>query len=433
MERQNESKIAPMKTVYANFTRNYGRLEAQLTRMHGAPPVVAASGISLRLWRLYAQAWLVCLLFPILTLIQQPRSPPQLLAPLAGMAIFVIIYTRIMWSHPLHSAVPEQRPRRTSALLLAGLVALVLALSWGYGGAFLWLLVGVSAIAGVLLPARSAFLTVMLLTLLALGASVGVAGGVGATDWLHVVPLVLLVRGLGLDMAGLARLASALREVHMARGELARVAVIEERLRMARDLHDLLGQSLSMITLKSELAARLIGLDPLQAAQEMRDVEQAARRTLREVRAAVAGYRQPTVSGELEGARQLFEAAGIEWAIEQQGERLPSAVDAVLAWAVREGVTNVIRHSRALSCQIRITNERGTVTMLVINDRPCAPKSNGAPAHQGSGLAGLAERVAAYGGRVAADPLRVDGAPAFRLCVQLPAASATAAEQESLP
>src|SRR5215208_4307173 len=111
-------------------------------------------------------------------------------------------------------------------------------------------------------------------------------------------------------MAGLTRLASALREVHAARDELARMAVVEERLRMARDLHDLLGHTLAMITLKSELAQRLVSQDPARAALEMREVEQAARQTLREVRVVVAGPQQPTLQGELEGARQLLEAAG---------------------------------------------------------------------------------------------------------------------------
>jgi two-component system, NarL family, sensor histidine kinase DesK len=228
------------------------------------------------------------------------------------------------------------------------------------------------------------------------------------------------VRGLGLDLAGLARLANALRELHAAQRELARMAVIEERLRMARDLHDLLGQSLSMVTLKSELAARLVTQDQARAVQEMREVEQIARQTLREVRAAVAGYRQPTLHSELESARQLLEAAGIDHAIEEHAGALPAAVEAVLGWTVREGITNVIRHSRARWCRISILAGQGMVAAELLNDRVCEPASADTPAPTGNGLAGLAERVATHGGRMTAGPWSLDGNTGFRLWVELP-------------
>jgi two-component system sensor histidine kinase DesK len=422
-----------MKTVQIYLNRGYAWWENRLIGMNSEQPVVAASGISLRLWRLYAQAWLVCLLFPILTLTQGQPTLPQLLLALAGLAIFVACYTRVMWLHPLRDGTRDRWPRGAALALLAGLVALALVLSLLYGSAFLWLLVGVSAVAGVLLPARPAFLVVMLLTLLTLGSSVGIAGGIAAADWLHIVPLVLLVRGLGLDMAGLARLAGALHEVHAARGELARMAVIEERLRMARDLHDLLGHALSTITLKSELAERLVALDPARAAQEMRDVEHTARQTLREVRAAVAGYRQPTLQGELDGARQILEAAGIDHTIEQGAGRLPAAVDAVLAWAIREGVTNVIGHSRARWCQIRINRIDGSVAAEVINDQVCGRQPIDVVRSSGSGLAGLAERVAALGGQMAAGPLSIGEDACFHLRVELPAAGSQTVELDPRP
>src|SRR5437773_3469673 len=294
--------------------------------------IIPSTGISLRLWRLYAYFWLVCLLFPILALVQTNPAPAQWFVALAGLLIFVTSYCWVMWPHPL-SSVGRARAQSRMALLLVGiLTALVLFLSLAYGSAFLWLFVGVSAIAGVTLPARSAFVVVMILTLLTLFTSVGVSGGIARTDWLHILPLVLLVRGLGLDIVGLARLAGALSELHTARRELARLAVIEERLRMARDLHDLLGHNLSLITLKSELARRLVETDPARAAEEIHAVEQVARKTLREVREAVAGYRQPTLQSELDGARQLLDAAGIACTIEHTAGTLPPATDALLAW-----------------------------------------------------------------------------------------------------
>jgi two-component system sensor histidine kinase DesK len=209
--------------------------------------------------------------------------------------------------------------------------------------------------------------------------------------------------------------------VHAARGELARMVVVEERLRMARDLHDLLGHTLATITLNSELAQRLVSDDPVRAAQEMREVEQAARQTLREVRVVVAGARQPTLQSELEGARQLLEAAGIDYTIEQTPEALPTAVDAVLAWAVREGITNVIRHSRASWCRVRVMTTDGRVSAEITNDavQPHEPKSTSGSTN--TGLAGLTDRVTAHDGQLMAEPLD-DG---FRLWVELPIGSST--------
>jgi two-component system, NarL family, sensor histidine kinase DesK len=333
-------------------------------QMIGEPTeVIAFSGISLRFWRLYAQAWLVCLLFPILYIVQVQLETARLVLAAAGLLLFVLLYSWFMWPHPLNRS--WSRP----ALFLFGeLVVLVFGLSLAYGPSFLWLFVGVSAVTGVVLPAGRAFLAVMGLTLLTLGLGVGLSGGVAFVDWLQLLPLVLLVRGLGLDMVGLYRLADALRELHSLRTVLARQAVAEERLRLARDLHDLLGHTLSMITLKSELAGRLLEKEPARAAQEIQEVEREARRAGREVRAAVAGYRQPALDSELEAARQILTAAGIACEVEQTAGALPSATDAVLAWTVREGVTNVVRHSRARRCTIRITGEEDTVMAEVIND-----------------------------------------------------------------
>jgi two-component system sensor histidine kinase DesK len=338
----------------------------------------------------------------------------------------VACYTAIMWSHPLRPEAHRHWSLGSALALLLGLVALVLVLSVAYGSTFLWLLVGVSAMAGVLLSPRGAFLAVMGLTLLTLGSSVAIAGGISAADWLHIVPLVLLVRGLGLDLACLARLASALREVHAARGELARMAVMEERLRMARDLHDLLGHTLAMITLKSELAARLVAENPAQAAQEMREVEQAARQTLREVRAVVAGAQQPMLQAELEGARQLLAAAGIAYTIEQTAEALPASVDAVLAWTIREGVTNVIRHSRASWCRVRIMASDRRVSAEITNNVVPPREPTRASGSTGTGLAGLTDRVTAHAGELMAESLD-DG---FRLWVELPLGSSTLVQEQ---
>jgi two-component system sensor histidine kinase DesK len=156
-----------------------------------------------------------------------------------------------------------------------------------------------------------------------------------------------------------------------------------------------------MITLKSELARQLVTEEPSHCAQELSEIERVARQTLREVREAVAGYRQPDLRSELEGARQLLEAAGIEGEIDSLQEALPSAIDAALAWTVREGVTNVIRHSRAWRCRIHLTCKNGLIGAEVLSDGGRREHVEGA-SRPGLGLAGLRERVSALGGRMEA-------------------------------
>src|SRR6266567_3009067 len=407
-----------MKTVRAQLAQGYAWWEHQLTNMEGAQEPVAASGISFHLWRLYQHFWLLCLLFPIVSLVQAHPAPVRLLVAVAALVFFAASYTWLMWPHPASSGARVRAQSRTSLILFAVLITLVIALSLIYGLAFLWLFIGVSAIAGVLLPVRGAFLAVTILIFLPLVISIGTSGSVARVDWLQLIPLVLLIRGLGLDMIGVARL-----------------SVVEERLRMARDLHDLLGHSLSLITLKSELVGRLVEKEPTRAVQEIREVELAARQTLREVREAVAGYRQPVLESELDGAQQMLSAAGIECTIKHTAGMLPPATDAVLAWTVREGVTNVIRHSRARYCSIRLTRENGTVRAEVTNDGDPRHEQDTVWGRAGSGLSGLSERVTALGGHMEALTIQVTeleagstsstGKEGFRLLVELPAQSST--------
>ena len=380
--------------------------------------IIATSGISVRLWRLYAYFWFICLLFPILSLIQTPPAGFHLLITGSGLTIFVAIYFWVMWPHPLSDRARTRLGLRTSLTLIIGLTLLVLLLSIINGTSFLWLFIGVSALAGMTISFRNAFIAVTGLTLLTLGANVSMDGGIMTANWLQIIPLALLVRGLGLDMIGFVRLSDALRELQRARGELARQAVMEERLRMARDLHDLLGHTLSLITMKSELAGRLLEKNPPAATEQVHEVERVARRALREVREAVAGYRQRTLRGELDGARQILEAAGIECTIEYDPQSLPPSTDMVLAWVVREGVTNVIRHSRAQHCLIRIIASDGYVYAEISNDG--YPRKETSTVEWGSGLSGLAERVANEGGKFEVGKQPTSNSPGFQLRVEIP-------------
>ena len=244
----------------------------------------------------------------------------------------------------------------------------------------------------------------------------------------------------GLFAYGAGRRADTLAMLRRTRAELARAAVAEERLRIARDLHDLLGHSLSLITLKAELARRVISTDPDRASREVAELETVARQSLSDVREAVAGFRQPDLAGELSAARQLLDAAGIAVDIWTTGaDDLIQPVDATLAWAIREGATNIVRHSRATKVSIRVSaSEQAAVAEISDNGPAATPDGTGSrapaalaapgpaeraatrlprPAFAGSGLAGLAERVRSLGGELAAGAVEPRG---FLLRVVVP-------------
>jgi two-component system sensor histidine kinase DesK len=211
------------------------------------------------------------------------------------------------------------------------------------------------------------------------------------------------------------------QEAYAARDALARLAVTEERLRFSRDLHDLLGHSLSLIAVKSELAMRTARADPDRAGAEMADVQRAAREALREVRAAVRGYRAVELDAELAGVRAVLEAAGVRCDIGDLPGGLPPEVRSVLAWVIREGATNVIKHSEARDCAITLTLYGGSVVMEMRNDGV-----RGAAADAGSGLTGLTERVAVLGGEITAGRHGRDGF-LLRAAVPLPREDAAGA------
>jgi two-component system sensor histidine kinase DesK len=387
--------------------------------------VIAESGVTFRLWRLYQHFWLICLLFPLISLMMRPLPLWHLLGGLLALLFLAISYTWIMWPHPVNQRKQTAIRFRLSLLLFFLLVLQVTTLSLLDGSAWLWLFIGVSAIAGVILPMREAGIAVVFLTLFPLILILITQRNIAEIDWWWLIALMLLVRGLGLDMIGVARLGSAIRTVHTTRRELARLKVEEERMRMARDLHDLLGQALSMITLKAELAQHLVTEEPDRCVQELSEIEQVARNTLREVREAVAGYRQPRLESELEGARQLLSAAGIEAQIDSVGNELPRAYDAVLAWTIREGVTNIIRHNHhARQCRIHLIQRDHLVVVEILSDGYESSQEEKTE-HQGFGLAGLRERVSLLEGNVQASPLTLSGKAYFRLAVELPMKATT--------
>ncbi|GAA3116215.1 histidine kinase [Planomonospora alba] len=192
----------------------------------------------------------------------------------------------------------------------------------------------------------------------------------------------------------------------------AQLAVTEERLRFARDLHDLVGHSLSAIAVKSEVAARLAGADPGRAAAEMDQVRGLAREALKEIRTAVRGYRTVDLEAELRSMIAVLEAGGIRCALEAPPDGLPEESATLLAWVAREGTTNVLRHSAATRCRISVAVHGGTAVLEMVNDGVTRAGTRG-----GTGLIGLSERLSPSGGTITAG---ADGKGGFSLRAEVP-------------
>jgi two-component system, NarL family, sensor histidine kinase DesK len=368
-------------------------------------------------WPLFAVMWLVFPVASVVDMLETDLTPVRLLAFLALMVAYVAIYLWLVLRYPFRGGGLSSPERLVHVALLATLAALALCLEIAYGSGIPYQFMFVVIAAAVTLPTLPAALTVVAIMALTSGIYALRSGwDTLSSSWESAVAPFAIV---GFSMIIVSRLVLTVRELRAAREEIARLAVAEERLRFARDLHDLLGHSLSSITLKSELAGRLLPAAPDKAAAEVRDIESVARDALREVREAVAGYRQPILDEELASAQQILEAAGIACEVERNVGVLPNDVDAVLAWAVREGTTNVIRHSRATHCQIRVMQE-GEEIRAEISDDGVGFSSEGDEIYaNGSGLSGLAERVAsvAGGGKIETESPPGGG---FRLRVSLP-------------
>ncbi|MER6171802.1 sensor histidine kinase [Streptosporangium sp. NPDC001681] len=192
----------------------------------------------------------------------------------------------------------------------------------------------------------------------------------------------------------------------------ARLAVTEERLRFSRDLHDLVGHSLTAIAVKSEVAVKLSRVDIGRSTGEMEEVRTLARQALKEIRAAVRGYRTVDLAAELRGMIAVLEAGGVRCTLKEPGDQVPEEAATLLAWVVREGTTNVLRHSFATRCRIAITIQEGNAVLEMTNDGVAEMDGVG-----GTGLIGLSERVTATGGSVTVGP---GGPGEFRLRATVP-------------
>ncbi|MFF2780055.1 sensor histidine kinase [Streptomyces sp. NPDC058052] len=322
---------------------------------------------------------------------------------LLGLVTFNSLYIAIVF----RAFAPSLRDSRTTRVLLGAAVLVSFALAIGYGREWLLLfpLLGL-ALGAVVRGGRQ-----LRRTAVPLVAAVG-----AVTVWRDGWDSLGIVYGTFISVmvtAAILALNETVRELRETREELARAAVEQERLRFSRDLHDLLGHTLSVIVVKSEAARRLAPRDLDAALGQITDIESVGRQALTEIREAVTGYREGSLGTELDRARDALASAGVEPVVRRSGPPLEPAEEALLGWVVREAATNVVRHARATRCEIAVESGPERVR-LTVTDNGRGPS----PAASGSGLRGLSERLAAAGGTLAAAAAPDGG---FRLAAELPA------------
>ncbi|MET9294240.1 histidine kinase [Streptomyces sp. NPDC003077] len=357
--------------------------------------------------------WLLMGVGALSNLIQGEAGNPWLAG--AGLLAFNSLYISVV----ILAFNPRLRDTRRPLYALAGLAVITYTIAIGYGGSWLQFFPLLSLASGAVRPLRGKPLTIWLVFL---SGSAGYLAGWDGDGW----------DGMGIGYgtflsgtvtAAVLSLSDTVRELRATRQELARAAVEKERLRFSRDLHDLLGHTLSVVVVKAEAARRLAPRDLDAALGQVADIEAVGRQALTEIREAVTGYREGSLTTELDRARSALEAAGIEPVVRQHGPALSPQAGALLGWVVREGVTNAVRHSGATRCEIevRVTPEGDRARLTITDDgrgpAPAPGKTPGTPTTPGTGLKGLTERLSSAGGTLDAGP---DGRHGFRVVAELP-------------
>jgi two-component system sensor histidine kinase DesK len=348
----------------------------------------APSGSRVQLSRIgpfFAAIWLFFLVDPLLegwAHRDEVSGIVGILATVAFGATYMWIWVRARADRAALVANPPLAFALTYIGVLVG-QAVVMVLTLGESGLASTVYLAVSIV--MVTPLRVAAPAVIGLALAVLALS-------AVEDWGSQAGLVFGILAASVAIFGMRTLMNRNIELLKAEQENARLAVENERTRFARDLHDILGHSLTVITVKAELAQRLLDVDPERTRAELADLERLSRDALADVRRAVEGYRELTLPGELARARAALAAAEIEAHLPNSADEVPTELRELFAWTVREGVTNVIRHSRARTCEVALTPSSAEVR----DDGPGAA----APSGGGSGLAGLRERAAAVGATV---------------------------------
>lgn len=336
-------------------------------------------------------AALICYLgITFLNVLAQKLDPLGLV--LALVCLVLVFVLQLVHSAPSSAKAPMRT--RVLTLVVQGVLSYLpliwFGVSWGAMAGFF------AGSVLLLLPPRAGW-TLYALTTLSLLIP-GIVNERGIVDLVYMCQTTALT---GLVVYGLSRLTSLVEQLHRARADLARLAVSNEQLRFSRDLHDLLGYSLSAITLKNELIHRLIPANPYQAREAVDEVLAISRQALADVRRVARGYREMSLSSELTSAESVLGAADVSVAVDTHDaiEGLGTATSTVLATVLREGVTNLLRHSRASYCRISARIEGEVVRLTIVNDGLVSNHQVPAP-HSGSGLGNLERRLDDIGGRL---------------------------------
>ena len=391
----------------------YGGIRGQLTPGPGGLVRWFFSGI-----------WLVYLIQPVSGLFGHHHTAAWIAGGLAITVAFCATYIVLVGSW-------DRVPLKVALCGLGVVFALAVLACVVYGSDWLPLWIYVSAATGFVFPGRRP----------AMLAVLGVSACYALLAWLtHATASNFLIALLPVVLIGVAMIGFRLqimltRELSQARETVAKLAANEERLRLARDMHDLTGQSLSLVTLKSDLARKMLSRLPQSrerdaALGEVEDIGQVSRQTLRDIREAVSGYRRPTLAIEIITSRNALDSAGIQLdddpALTLRSGTFDADAEAALAWCLREAVTNVIRHSGAKHCRIRLTHQDGEVSLEVTDDgRGLAGRDDRSAAEPeglaagGSGLRGMSERLAGIGGRLSLGQGGASGR-GFRLVATVP-------------
>nr|WP_246301447.1 histidine kinase [Microbacterium immunditiarum] len=335
---------------------------------------------------------------PLIATIQDPTP-----VALAALAVVPGLFATFVW---LAIETPDWTLRVIRPLALTALVGACTAVvtSTGEGWISAWGFAGVAAAIGF--PALG--------SAIALVASAVVAAATTATVAPHtIVAAAATVLFSGIGAFVIQQLAVSNAELERTRRLLARSAVEEERLRFARDLHDVAGHTLSVIVVKAETARRLAPTDPDAAAEHAADIERLGRDALRELRTAVAGYRRSSLDAELERARTSLTSRGVDLAVRKDAGDLDAEIDALFASVVLEASTNLLRHAmRPTLCRVTVTAGPSRASIEVEDDGVAPP-----PVREGTGLTGLRERVRRLGGELVVE---ADGG-GIRLRAEVPA------------